>query len=259
MALEQYLEAVSHNDINGEDKSSLEKLKTISETLEHSDESAPHGFDCNICLDSVQDPVVTFCGHLYCWPCIYKWLHVQSISSQDQNEMLQQQCPVCKAEVSESTLVPLFGRGQTTRPSKGKVPSQGITIPQRPFSCGVDLASSPHATSIPRATHQFHHHNYTFRPHLYHPQPENYPTSVVLRPDGTRTSMNNPVIGMLGEMIYERVFDNSINNAHAYSNSYHLAGTASPRVRRQVRMADKSLSRITFFLFCCAFLCLLLF
>ena len=27
---------------------------------------------CNICLDPACDPVTTFCGHLYCWPCIYQ-------------------------------------------------------------------------------------------------------------------------------------------------------------------------------------------
>ncbi|VAI58924.1 unnamed protein product [Triticum turgidum subsp. durum] len=29
-------------------------------------------FDCNICLDFAVEPVVTLCGHLYCWPCIYE-------------------------------------------------------------------------------------------------------------------------------------------------------------------------------------------
>ena len=32
-------------------------------------------FLCSICLDAVSDePVVTRCGHLYCWPCLYTWL-----------------------------------------------------------------------------------------------------------------------------------------------------------------------------------------
>ncbi len=29
-------------------------------------------FECNICYDLAQSPVVTMCGHLYCWPCLYR-------------------------------------------------------------------------------------------------------------------------------------------------------------------------------------------
>ncbi|CAN0221132.1 unnamed protein product, partial [Ectocarpus fasciculatus] len=29
-------------------------------------------FECNICLDGVREPVVTRCGHLFCWPCLYR-------------------------------------------------------------------------------------------------------------------------------------------------------------------------------------------
>lgn len=29
-------------------------------------------FECNICLELARDPVVTLCGHLYCWPCLYR-------------------------------------------------------------------------------------------------------------------------------------------------------------------------------------------
>jgi len=43
-------------------------------SAEGSNRNGSSGFDCNICLENVQDPVVTLCGHLYCWPCIYKWL-----------------------------------------------------------------------------------------------------------------------------------------------------------------------------------------
>lgn len=47
-------------------------------------------FDCNICLELAQDPVVTLCGHLFCWPCLYRWLQMHSVC---------QECPVCKASV----------------------------------------------------------------------------------------------------------------------------------------------------------------
>ncbi|KAH7365774.1 hypothetical protein KP509_18G045300 [Ceratopteris richardii] len=28
-------------------------------------------FCCNICQELCYDPVVTFCGHIFCWPCLY--------------------------------------------------------------------------------------------------------------------------------------------------------------------------------------------
>ena len=32
-------------------------------------------FMCAICIDEVSDePVVTRCGHIFCWPCLYQWL-----------------------------------------------------------------------------------------------------------------------------------------------------------------------------------------
>ncbi|KVH94945.1 Zinc finger, RING/FYVE/PHD-type [Cynara cardunculus var. scolymus] len=86
-------------------------VKTIDES-----ENSPSGcFHCNICLDTVHDPVVTRCGRLYCWPCIYKWMHQQRTTSEYPDKK-NVQCPVCKSEVSQKTIVPLHGRGQTTEP-----------------------------------------------------------------------------------------------------------------------------------------------
>ncbi|KAM7491833.1 hypothetical protein LguiA_034754 [Lonicera macranthoides] len=48
---------------------------------------------------------MTLCGHSYCWPCIYKRLQVQSSSPESDN---QPNCPVCKANISKSSLVPLY-------------------------------------------------------------------------------------------------------------------------------------------------------
>ncbi|CAK7349794.1 unnamed protein product [Dovyalis caffra] len=233
MAIEQYLEeTVAQNDCNREDKTSLAKWNSISETDIDSDDSPSSGFDCNICLDSVQDPVVTLCGHLYCWPCIYKWLHFQGVSAENQDQQPQQQCPVCKAEVSQSTIVPLFGRGQTTKLSKSKAPNLGIIIPRRPpgLACGFDSPRSPIATNSPRSTQQIHHrHNYPLQSQLYSSQPGSYSASPLLSPGGTSINMADPVVGMFGEMIYARVFGNSIANIHSYPNSYCLAGSTSPR------------------------------
>lgn len=256
MALEQYFqEALIHNETIEDDKSSFNKWNTNSDTVTDLENESPGGFDCNICLDTVDDPVVTLCGHLFCWPCIYKWLHLQSAPSEDEDQQ-RQQCPVCKAEVSQTSLVPLYGRGQTTKPSKGKAPNVGIVIPRRPLGpiCGFE---SPRASSQ-HTTQQLYYRNYPHQPQLNYPH-QGYPASPMLSPGSSTTNLYDPMTGMFGEMIYARVFGNSMTNLYTYPNSYHLAGSSSPRLRRHVMQADKSLNRITFFLFCCVILCLLLF
>lgn len=79
-------------------------------------------FECNICLELAQDPIVTLCGHLFCWPCLYKWLH---------DHAHYQDCPVCKALIEEEKIVPLYGRGKISDdPRSRSIP--GINIPNRP-------------------------------------------------------------------------------------------------------------------------------
>ncbi|XWS63404.1 hypothetical protein CRYUN_Cryun06bG0094100 [Craigia yunnanensis] len=261
MAIEQYFEeAVAHNPLSGEGKNSLEKWKNSPDAVTGSDDNPSGGYDCNICLDSVQDPVVTLCGHLYCWPCIYKWLHFQTISTENQDQK-QQQCPVCKAEVSHTTLIPLYGRGLTTEASSDKTPHFPMVIPKRPLgpTCGVGTIRSPNTINSQQFPQQFHHHRYSYQPQIYYPPQGSYPASSMLSPDGMTINVLDPVTRMFGEMVYTRIFGNSVTNLYTYPNSYNLAGSTSPRIRRHVMQADKSLGRISFFLFCCLFLCLLLF
>lgn len=80
-------------------------------------------FSCNICLEGVKDrdPVVTQCGHLYCWPCLYRWLHARHGDGT---------CPVCKANVSQENVIPIFIRGSTTDPRSK--PNTTENIPSRP-------------------------------------------------------------------------------------------------------------------------------
>ncbi len=59
-------------------------------------------FECNICLDTAKDAVVSHCGHLFCWPCLHCWLETRPN---------RQSCPVCKAAVSRDKVIPLYGRG----------------------------------------------------------------------------------------------------------------------------------------------------
>lgn len=71
-------------------------------------------FECNICLDTARDAVVSFCGHLFCWPCLHQWLETRPT---------RQVCPVCKAAIGKDKVVPLYGRGNTKQEDpRTKVP-----------------------------------------------------------------------------------------------------------------------------------------
>ncbi|XP_030749933.1 E3 ubiquitin-protein ligase RNF185-like [Sitophilus oryzae] len=70
--------------------------------------------ECNICLDTAKDAVVSLCGHLFCWPCLHQWLETRPN---------RQVCPVCKAAISKEKVVPLYGRGSTKQEDpRDKVP-----------------------------------------------------------------------------------------------------------------------------------------
>lgn len=98
-------------------------------------------FECNICFELAEDPVVTLCGHLYCWPCLYQWLHMHSRSHE---------CPVCKALIQEEKLVPIFGRGKLSLdPRSRSIPEVGI--PHRPAGQRPETAPAP-----PPYTNYFH-------------------------------------------------------------------------------------------------------
>ncbi|PSS30800.1 E3 ubiquitin-protein like [Actinidia chinensis var. chinensis] len=89
-------------------------------------------FECNICFELAHDPVVTLCGHLYCWPCLYKWLRVHSNF---------QECPVCKALIQKEKLIPLYGRGKTPTDPRSK-PVPGVEIPNRPAGQRPETANN---------------------------------------------------------------------------------------------------------------------
>ncbi|VFQ97543.1 unnamed protein product [Cuscuta campestris] len=203
-------------------------------------------FDCNICLESAHDPVVTLCGHLYCWPCIYKWLHVQGPTPDSEDHP---QCPVCKARISKSTLVPLYGRGCSSSSSSSDTESKkhGMesSIPQRPPAIGTNMPL-PNAAQ-PRE-----------QPH----SPPPFHAFGSFGPSVEVAGIFSPNVGMFGEMIFARMLGCTDTTVFAYPSASAFAaagGGGSPRVRRQEMQVEKSLNRLSIFLLCCLILCLLLF
>ena len=85
----------------------VDQEKEEGSITEGNSNSNSNSFDCNICLEACEEPVVTMCGHLFCWPCLYRWLH--TTTSQHGLLLIQQHhsCPVCKADLKEK-IIPLY-------------------------------------------------------------------------------------------------------------------------------------------------------
>lgn len=247
----------------GEGISCKKNLKSISAQTAICD-SDNGCFDCNICLESANDPVVTLCGHLYCWPCIFRWLHVQS--SSDESDQQQPTCPVCKADISHTSLVPLYGRGTSSSDSEAKKPQMDLGIPRRPSPHSLSaMLNSTSASSHPGQLHPsyfqsqtqpFHYQQYF--PHLYRGYAASGSPYIGA---AAMTSFSNPILGLFGDMVFARIFGSSDANllAYPYVNYYPHNGSGNLRMRRQEMQIDKSLSRVSIFLLCCIILCLLLF
>lgn len=90
-------------------------------------------FDCNICLETASEPVVTLCGHLYCWGCIWRWLEVQECP----------QCPICKSSIAQERMLPIYGRGRPQVDPRSHTHDAGEAIPTRPPAASRASAAAP--------------------------------------------------------------------------------------------------------------------
>ena len=71
-------------------------------------------YECNICLDTARDAVISLCGHLFCWPCLHCWIETKPHN---------QTCPVCKSAISKEKVIPLYGRNSTDKKDpRDKIP-----------------------------------------------------------------------------------------------------------------------------------------
>ncbi|KAJ8504847.1 hypothetical protein OPV22_005733 [Ensete ventricosum] len=196
-------------------------------------------FDCNICLDFAVEPVVTLCGHLYCWPCIYRWL-------QQADGAAPQQCPVCKAALHHDALVPLYGGGR----HGAKKPRPDHEVPRRPPPTQPPSPGAYEEQQYPETRPYTRHHH-------QHP---NHGWEYM---SGAPRVIHSTAGGLLGGLvvaILPWVFRNQEWPGIYYSSPYHMGGdVGSGRLRRQEMELKRSLHQIWLFLVCCAIVCLLLF
>ncbi|MCO5560324.1 hypothetical protein L7F22_013936 [Adiantum nelumboides] len=128
-------------------------------------------FACSICLrDSPKEPVLTCCGHVFCWRCIYHWLGKKHA------------CPLCNGYLSSSSdFTPIYSSSGTDDPAAAAHDqlAAGPSIKDDDDD-EADLLAIPPCPSVHRrhncagtsgeirrpsynskaddSTHQFHHH-----------------------------------------------------------------------------------------------------
>ncbi|KAM7252724.1 hypothetical protein ACFE04_008233 [Oxalis oulophora] len=109
-------------------------LEMVGETSDKGETSGTGGgsgfYDCNICLRQAKEPILTCCGHLFCWSCYYH------LSYYDSNV---KECPVCKGEVKDTSIVPIYGNVTEDKPNCNKeYYSNIIKVPPRPGAHRVE-------------------------------------------------------------------------------------------------------------------------
>ena len=95
---------ISHDEHSHAHSTSKQQILAPTPGLSSEDAQRAEDYSCNICFEIAGNSVVTACGHLYCWSCLYQWLASPS-------QALAPMCPVCKAGCDISSLTPIYGRG----------------------------------------------------------------------------------------------------------------------------------------------------
>ncbi|KAG0631881.1 hypothetical protein M758_1G286400 [Ceratodon purpureus] len=112
---------------------SQERLARLTSAVTAIEESSVIGenFECNICFQKANEAVVTCCGHLFCWPCLYRWLHVHSY---------HKECPVCKGSIAEYSITPIYGRENALASARMQGALGSERIPPRPAARRIESA-----------------------------------------------------------------------------------------------------------------------
>lgn len=63
---------------------------------------------CPLCVDTIKNPIVTRCGHVYCHTCLYDMMRRTSTNFLDGRYQNSFPCPICRAEITINKLRHLY-------------------------------------------------------------------------------------------------------------------------------------------------------
>ncbi|KAG5859018.1 C3HC4 type zinc finger protein [Encephalitozoon hellem] len=112
-------------------KEAAESKTCIEDANEKKESSHPSGdYTCSICYSRPEGPVITPCGHLFCWGCLYAW---------SQSTGGCKFCPTCRSRMEIEEVISVLAvdskkesRGLPPRPANNrklvKVITPGIKV-----------------------------------------------------------------------------------------------------------------------------------
>ena len=77
--------------------------------------------ECPICLNNARLPIVTKCGHIFCWECIKGWVNTKG----------KLECPICKNGIKLEEVIKLYsGDNQVKKGEVDDRPQQERSKPE---------------------------------------------------------------------------------------------------------------------------------
>ncbi|XP_023163647.1 uncharacterized protein LOC111594538 [Drosophila hydei] len=103
-------------DLNPEDEQQMNRqLATIPELRRRQRNHLLSPYFCNVCQDYVRGGVITICGHLFCWTCLWADLHNRVLS----------RCPCCMRRLLlHEDIIPFLGEGPNAGPDDANIVAQ---------------------------------------------------------------------------------------------------------------------------------------
>lgn len=98
------------------DKSNASFIMILNEEVKKS----KYYFECNICFNLPAEPISTFCGHIFCWPCFYSSEH----------NKVHRKCPLCRKTLQLLDVIPMKITNDAERYSAECF--SGVDVPPRP-------------------------------------------------------------------------------------------------------------------------------
>ncbi|KAJ6229048.1 hypothetical protein M0813_08548 [Anaeramoeba flamelloides] len=98
------IEIENENENENDNEKERDQKKETEHVSNKEQENESTLCKCGICFDTSVEPVLTSCGHLFCWPCLSQWLQIG-----------KRTCPICKNPLRKKKhIIPIYNSTQNS-------------------------------------------------------------------------------------------------------------------------------------------------